>query len=302
MFNQWRSMNSLFCSPMLHQPRKEERVKLLIHNHDEVNPKLGVLSMFLQCTSFGHIPFDMATPVKSFVPPSFHIGNRIVVARPGQVVIRNASEINIEVSTGHKKDVMLFYPNSQVLTKSQSKIKFSSKSLCLFSPLARQIMKLKGISKITFTTDCIKIKKCPEDSSVSWTTLKPLILATLIEFFSSDLQVMPEYGPNRIHFHNLQGECVCEPLSDETDAVLDDLINRRLRPAVQEEGGDVIFKEFVRKTGETYVYLIGTCLSNQQATKAIKNAILCLLQYHVPDVTSIVEVPVLNSDRRHTSS
>ncbi|XP_078486053.1 NFU1 iron-sulfur cluster scaffold homolog, mitochondrial-like [Ciona intestinalis] len=219
------------------------------------------------------------------------LSRNIMVARPGLVVVKNAPSLNIhsvEVESGRS---MIFYPGCPVLHNlNEQKIKYHSRHPCYHSPLVRQIMKIDGIESVTLFTKHIHIQKNTNTLSPQWSSIKPIIVATLINFFASQLPTTTHHQSKRLHYHKESGECVAYGKLDDVEYVIDDLINSRIRPTVQDEGGDVIYKDFNCGNGTVYVLLLGSCLYTPKATNAITSATLLLLQYHVPCVTSVVQM------------
>ncbi len=61
-----------------------------------------------------------------------------------------------------------------------------------------------------------------------------------------------------------------------------------IRPTVQEDGGDVIFKGF--EDGTVKLKLVGSCTGCPSSTVTLKNGIQNMLQFYVPEVDSVEQV------------
>lgn len=199
--------------------------------------------------------------------------------------------MSIETRYTSDSSVMLFYPGCPVLSsiKDQVTFDYSSSHRCN-SPLAMQLLKLSGVEQVTLTSNHIQVKKISHKHkdttsqrfcSVSWRNLKPEILATMIDFFSSGVPVLGE--------ENTSCESLVSLCEEDSGLIIKDLIESRIRPMVKQEGGDVIFIEY-RPDHCVLLTFSGTCVSSQAATNVLKDVILQLLQFHVPDVTDIVEI------------
>lgn len=61
-----------------------------------------------------------------------------------------------------------------------------------------------------------------------------------------------------------------------------------VRPTVQEDGGDVIFKGF--DSGTVKLKLVGSCTGCPSSTVTLKNGIQNMLQFYIPEVDSVEQV------------
>ena len=97
--------------------------------------------------------------------------------------------------------------------------------------------------------------------------------------------------------HFLSGDPVLEPdaglaeeaapTDDEDELVkqIRELIDTRVRPAVAQDGGDIIFRGFER--GVVYLHMRGACSGCPSSTITLKNGIENLLRYYVPEVVEV---------------
>jgi len=63
------------------------------------------------------------------------------------------------------------------------------------------------------------------------------------------------------------------------------LIDTRVRPAVANDGGDIIYRGFDK--GKVYLRMQGACSGCPSSTATLKNGIEQLLKYYVPEVTEV---------------
>lgn len=61
-----------------------------------------------------------------------------------------------------------------------------------------------------------------------------------------------------------------------------------VRPTVQEDGGDVIFKGF--EDGTVKLKLVGSCTGCPSSTVTLKNGIRNMLQFYIPEVDDVEQV------------
>ena len=67
-----------------------------------------------------------------------------------------------------------------------------------------------------------------------------------------------------------------------------ELIDTRVRPAVAQDGGDIIYKGF--KNGTVYLHMRGSCAGCPSSTATLKMGIENMLKHYVPEVTQVEAV------------
>jgi len=71
--------------------------------------------------------------------------------------------------------------------------------------------------------------------------------------------------------------------------MIKELLETRIRPAVNEDGGDIEFRSFDRDTGVVMVKMAGACEGCPSSTITLKSGIENMLMHYVPEVKSVVE-------------
>jgi hypothetical protein len=112
----------------------------------------------------------------------------------------------------------------------------NSRSVGNRSNLARQLFRIEGVKSVFYGPDFITVTK--QDDEVEWRLIKPEIFATIMDFFSSGLPVLNEQALNE----DEGGVQVPEEEEDDTVLMIKELLDSRIRPTVQEDGGDIIYK------------------------------------------------------------
>ncbi|NP_001006305.2 NFU1 iron-sulfur cluster scaffold homolog, mitochondrial [Gallus gallus] len=169
-----------------------------------------------------------------------------------------------------------FIPGKEVLESRT--MEFSSPAAAFCSPLARQLFRIEGVKSVFFGPDFITITKESED--LDWNLLKPDIYATIMDFFASGLPVLTEEAPRT---DTAQSE-----EDDEVVLMIKELLDTRIRPTVQEDGGDVIYKGF--EDGIVQLKLQGSCTSCPSSIITLKNGIQNMLQFYIPEVEGVEQV------------
>ncbi|NXI96298.1 NFU1 protein, partial [Psophia crepitans] len=169
-----------------------------------------------------------------------------------------------------------FIPGREVLESRT--MEFSTPAAAFCSPLARQLFKIEGVKSVFFGPDFITITKESED--LDWNLLKPDIYATIMDFFASGLPVVTDEAPRT--------DTAASEEDDEVVLMIKELLDTRIRPTVQEDGGDVIYKGF--EDGIVQLKLQGACTSCPSSIITLKNGIQNMLQFYIPEVEGVEQV------------
>ncbi|MCR9196907.1 MAG: NifU family protein [Hyphomonas sp.] len=66
-----------------------------------------------------------------------------------------------------------------------------------------------------------------------------------------------------------------------------ELIETRVRPAVAQDGGDIIFHRFEAESGIVHLSMRGACAGCPSSTFTLKQGIENMLKAYVPEVTAV---------------
>lgn len=174
-------------------------------------------------------------------------------------------------------DSLKFLPGREVIDKELGTIDFPTVSQAQGSPLAKLLFRVAGVRSVFFGTTFITISKS-EDAE--WATIKPEVFAIIMDFFTSGLPV--------IHERPAEDEVLTNPDDDETVMMIKELLDSKIRPTVQEDGGDIIFKGF--EDGVVKLKLQGSCSSCPSSIVTLKNGIENMLQFYIPEVVRVEQV------------
>ncbi len=146
------------------------------------------------------------------------------------------------------------------------------------SPLAKALFVIPEVSRVFFGSDFISVTKRDGD----WKHLKPAILGAVMEHFTHGHPLL-EGGAEETdeHFSDADSEIVGQ---------IKELIETRVRPAVAQDGGDIIFRGFDGESGIVSLHLQGSCAGCPSSTMTLKNGIENMLRHYVPEVTAVEAV------------
>ncbi|MFN7038181.1 MAG: NifU family protein [Alphaproteobacteria bacterium] len=157
-------------------------------------------------------------------------------------------------------------------------INFTDKSQCKISPLAEKLFGIANVTAVFLGSDFITITKT---ESTNWDLLKPEILVTIMEYLVSKKPILKD---------QVQASNETSSAEEDDDLVkqIKELIETRVRPAVAQDGGDIIFKDFV--DGIVKLELHGSCSGCPSSTVTLKDGIENMLKYYIPEIISVEAV------------
>lgn len=172
---------------------------------------------------------------------------------------------------------MKFLPGRTVLEEGTMNFAGPRDAYC--SPLARQLFRIDGVKSVFLGPDFITITKA--DANMEWKVIKPDVYAAIMDFFTSGLPIVNEDSKP-------SADTAPSDDDDEVVAMIKELLDTRIRPTVQEDGGDVLYRGF--EDGIVKLKLQGSCTSCPSSIITLKNGIQNMLQFYVPEVESVEQV------------
>ncbi len=77
--------------------------------------------------------------------------------------------------------------------------------------------------------------------------------------------------------------------------MIKEIIQTRVRPFVQDDGGDIKFLRFEPATGQVFLEMKGSCAGCPSSAVTLKSGIENMLKHYVPEVKEVLaEEPSLN--------
>ncbi len=165
-----------------------------------------------------------------------------------------------------------FLPGQEVLKSGTAE--FSSAEDAAISPLAQRLFSLQGVNLVFLATDFVSVSK---DDDTDWVMLKPMVLAALMEHFSTHQPVVLE------SFYSEKTDAAEE--DDEISAQIRELIDTRVRPMVAMDGGDIEFEKF--EDGIVLLRMRGACAGCPSSTMTLKSGIENMLKHFIPEVEEV---------------
>lgn len=163
-----------------------------------------------------------------------------------------------------------FLPGRVVMEKGT--MDFASPDAAVPSPLAKRLFAIEGVERVFFGSDFVTVTK---EANLDWQILKPSILGGIMEHYTSGEPVVSESG---------EAVAAAED-DDDVVAQIKELLDTRVRPAVAQDGGDIVFQDF--RDGVVYLHMQGACSGCPSSTATLKMGIENLLKHYVPEVVEV---------------
>uniref|UniRef100_A0A7N0VAC0 Scaffold protein Nfu/NifU N-terminal domain-containing protein n=1 Tax=Kalanchoe fedtschenkoi TaxID=63787 RepID=A0A7N0VAC0_KALFE len=124
-----------------------------------------------------------------------------------------------------------------------------------------------GVTRVFFGSDFVTVTKSDD---FTWDIIKPQIFAAIMDFYSSG-------KPLFLHSSNTTStDTVINEDDSETVAMIKELLETRIRPAVQDD-----------ETGIVKLKMQGACSGCPSSSVTLKSGIENMLMHYVPEVKSV---------------
>jgi Fe-S cluster biogenesis protein NfuA len=167
-----------------------------------------------------------------------------------------------------------FIPGKPVL--GEGTVDFREASEAVGSPLAQRLFAIDGVAGVFLGGDFISVTK----GDIEWQHLKPAVLGAIMEHFMSGAPVVDGADSD-----DLEATEDFDPEDAETVATIKELLDTRVRPAVANDGGDIVFHGF--REGIVYLHMRGACSGCPSSTATLQGGIERLLQHFCPEVVEV---------------
>jgi Fe-S cluster biogenesis protein NfuA len=167
-----------------------------------------------------------------------------------------------------------FLPGRPVMTSGTAN--FTSEEAARISPLAERLFSLPEVRGVFLGTDFVTVTKAENGD---WYQLKPAVLAVIMEHFTAGRPVLLAQAAAST------GAETSEEDEDEVVAQIKELLETRVRPAVAQDGGDIIFHDF--EDGVVYLHMQGSCSGCPSSTATLKAGIENMLRHYIPEVLEV---------------
>jgi Fe-S cluster biogenesis protein NfuA len=180
----------------------------------------------------------------------------------------------IQTETTPNPQTLKFLPGRPVLDGEPRD--YRSAGAAAESPLADRLFSLPDVAGVFLGSDFVAVTT----SQGEWQHLKPSVLGAIMEHYQSGAPVLAGDAAAPAEDAEFFDEA-----DAETVAVVKELIDERVRPAVAQDGGDITFKGF--RDGIVYLSMRGACSGCPSSTATLRHGIQNLLRHYLPEVREV---------------
>ena len=153
------------------------------------------------------------------------------------------------------------------------------------SPLATALFEVEGVTRVYFGSDFLTVTKGGGD--IAWRDLKAPVLAAIMEHFASGAALYRGGATGGDAKHGGHDGAVYEGDAAQVVAEIKDLLDTRIRPAVAQDGGDILFDRFEPESGAVFLRMRGACSGCPSSAATLKAGVETMLKRYVPEVTRV---------------
>lgn len=166
-----------------------------------------------------------------------------------------------------------FLPGREVLGAGTAD--FPNPEAAAASPLAQRLFAIQGVTGIFLGADFITVSKADDRE---WHLLKPAILGVVMEHFTAGRPVLTAPAATA-------EEAAVAAEDQEVVAQIKELLDTRVRPAVAQDGGDIVFQGYEK--GVVFLHMQGACAGCPSSTATLKMGIENMLRHYIPEVVEV---------------
>lgn len=195
--------------------------------------------------------------------------------QPAQLQMRRNLMIVTEQTPNPK--AMKFIPEGSSVLGAGTRTKIYRDTLeAGASPLAKALFELEGVQEVMLADAHVTVTKRP---LVEWEDVQEDVEQVMLEFYKSGAKIIDE--------SELETAGASQTFEEGTlEARIMEILEERVKPYVQQDGGDVEFDRF--ENGVLYLMMRGSCSGCSQSHATLQDGVKNLMDYYVPEVKEIV--------------
>jgi NFU1 iron-sulfur cluster scaffold homolog, mitochondrial len=198
---------------------------------------------------------------------------------------RGVRTIFIQTENTPNEDALKFLPNHRVLPEEVSStfVEYLNPRSTIAppypSPLAAALMNIEGVAAVFFGLDFITVTK---SADANWAHIRPEIFSHITEAITSGqplVNVSKKDADGAVAAEEVDS-LAYDPNDSEVIGMIKELLETRVRPSIQEDGGDIEFRGF-DDDGFVHLKLRGACRTCDSSTLTLKSGIENMLMHYV---------------------
>jgi Fe-S cluster biogenesis protein NfuA len=186
----------------------------------------------------------------------------------------------IETETTPNPATLKFLPGEQVMASGTREFKDEDQAAA--SPLAEALFSLGDVTGVFFGRDFVSVTA---GQGTDWSQLKGQVVAILLDHFVSGAPLFSGPDASGIMVPADDEDFADDPADADIVDQIKELLETRIRPAVANDGGDIVYKGF--REGVVYLTMQGACSGCPSSSATLKQGIEGLLKHYVPEVLEV---------------
>lgn len=183
---------------------------------------------------------------------------------------------------------MKFVANKVLISEKGASAEYKNVSETLTAPIAKQLFQFPFVKTVFITANYITITKT---DSVNWDDITVELRIFLTEYLNAGNLIVTALPKQEVAVDNTFTEKTVistqhVAAKDEVEAKIIEILDQYIRPAVEQDGGLITFKEL--KDGVVTVQMRGACSGCPSSTLTLKAGIEALLKRLLPDAVKEV--------------
>lgn len=174
-------------------------------------------------------------------------------------------------------------PECPILPIPNKTFEFNSTFQAMHSPLALKLFQIPGVRSVMLGQDFLTVNK---QDYINWANLRPEVVELMDQFLTNKKE--PVITKELI----AESEREAAEQEDELELVsmIKELIETKIRPAIQDDGGDIEYKGFDEETGKVFLKLQGACKTCSSSEDTLKHGIESMLMHYIEEVSEVVQI------------
>jgi len=145
------------------------------------------------------------------------------------------------------------------------------------SPLAAKLFDVEGVTSVFYGSDFITVIKAGD---ANWAHIKPEVFSLITQAVTSGETIVSIVENTGEAGQEVEEDSLAyNENDDEVVSMIKELLETRIRPAIQEDGGDIELRSF--EDGIVMLKLRGACRTCDSSTVTLKNGIESMLMHYV---------------------
>ncbi|KAJ6056485.1 hypothetical protein N7444_005583 [Penicillium canescens] len=152
-------------------------------------------------------------------------------------------------------------------------------------PLAAKLLDVEGVTSVFYGADFITVTKAGD---ANWAHIKPEVFSIITQAVTSGETIVTTVEAGADGEESVEDSLSYNEDDDEVVGMIKELLETRIRPAIQEDGGDIELRGF--EDGIVMLKLRGACRTCDSSTVTLKNGIESMLMHYIEEVKGVEQV------------